>query len=74
MPGVGETPIITHIRILTGHSLQIVDPKRMFTPYVAEQMYKTHGIVLHLTDMESINEMQTGTVPRSKISNFGGLP
>ena len=74
LPGVGETPILTHIRIVSGHSLSHVDIKRMFTPYAAEMLNKTHGVALHLTDMESIGEMQTGTVPRSTRSNFGGLP
>ena len=74
MTGVGQPPIVTHIRILTGHSISVIDEKRMFTPYVAGYMGKWHGIALHLTDVLSVKGMQSGTVPLSKTSHFGHQP
>jgi len=74
MPGAGEAPIITHIRVGVGHSVELVDVGRMFPPYMPEHMSKLHGAVLHLSDMDSIREMQCGKVPRSAKSRYGGAP
>ena len=54
--------------------MQIVDEKRMFTPYVSKIMDEMHGVIMHLTDMERIKVMQMGTIPRSKTNNSGALP